>query len=55
MIKLYDEFYEKTSLKNKIEINPFKDKNHLNKILNKIIEIKNINKLNNEDRKKEIY
>lgn len=54
LINLYDNFYEKTTLKNKIKINPFKDKEHINKIINKIIEIQKIDNINNDERKKQI-
>ena len=49
LLNRYNEVFEKINL-NKIMINPFKDENHLNKIINKIIEIKNIKKINNNER-----
>ena len=35
---------------NKIIVEPFKDKDHINKIINKIMEINKVNEINNNDR-----
>ena len=51
LLKRYDEVVDKITL-NKIIINPFKDENHLNKVINKIMELKHINDINNDNRER---
>ena len=49
LLNRYNEVIDKVNL-NKIIVEPFKDEEHINKIINKIIELKNISKINNENR-----